>query len=283
MAANNLVNTKAELIGSLVQRELINSASLMRFCTDLSRLATKGYNSISIPKLTNFTVQDRAFGAAATENAPLTDSKDTINLDKNKIVLFSYDSHDEYQSSIEYMISGVERASTAHGRDMNSEIVAMWENVAGLNVLAGVPADVSIDNILDMREFMLKNDADMGTVSINCAPDMEKAMLKLPEFSRYDYRGNGASPLVNGMIGTVYGISVYVNNAVKDGQFFMTAIEGSAVAFQKAPAVGESDDVSFGTGGKKVAVDATWGLGALQVGEGLAAAGKSPLVCKLID
>ena len=82
MAANNLTNTKAELISSLVQRELINSAILVPFMEDLSSMAMKGYNSISIPKLSNFTVADRAFGAAGADNAALTDSKDTIDLDE---------------------------------------------------------------------------------------------------------------------------------------------------------------------------------------------------------
>jgi hypothetical protein len=283
MSANNLVNTKADLIAALVQRELLESASLSMCVGDYSSLAMKGAKSVSIPKLSSFTVQDRAFGAAASENAPLTDAVDVINLDKNKIVLFSYDSHDEQQSSIDYMANAIARAARAHGRQVNSDIITLWESVAELNINAGVPADITIDDILDMREQLIASYADMSTVKLVIAADQEKAMLKLPEFSRYDYRGNGPSPIVNGTIGFVYGVPVILNQQVKAQQAFMVAPEGSGLAFQKAPAVAEQSDVKYGTGGKLVAVDQLYGVGGLELEAAGAAAGKSPLICKLAD
>lgn len=283
MAAQNLVNTKADLIAALVQRELLEKASLIPFLSDLSGLAVKGAKSISIPKLSSFTVQDRSFGAAATENAALTDTVDVINLDKNKIVLFGYDSHDEIQSSIDYMASAISRASSAHGRQINTDILTMWANVAGLNLNGGVPADITIDNILDMREFLIENFADMTKSFLVIAADQEKAMLKLPEFSRYDYRGGNASPIVNGQIGFVYGVPVVINQQIAAQQAYMVNTEGSALAFQKAPAVAEDKALQYGTGGMQVAVDTLYGVGGLQIGEGTAAVGKSPLVAKLKD
>lgn len=283
MAANNLVNTKAELIAALVQRELLESASLVSCLGDYSSLAMKGYNQVSIPKLSSFTVQDRAFGAPATENAPLTDSKDTIILDKNKIVLFGYDSHDEMQSSIDYMSNAISRAAMAHGRQVNSDIITEWEAVADLSVNGAVPADITVTDILAMREKLISNYADMSTVKFIVAADQEKVLLSLPEFSRYDYRGGGASPIVNGTIGFVYGIPVILNQQLKAQQAFMVAPEGSGIAFQKAPAVAEDDDLRYGTGGKQVAVDQLYGVSGLQLGEGDAAVGKSPLICKLTD
>jgi len=280
MASNNLVNTKQDLIAALVQRELLESASLVPLCTNYSNLAVKGAKSISIPKLSSFTVQDRAFGAAATENTPLTDSIDTIDLDKNKIVLFGYDAADEQQSTINYLTAAITRASRAHGRQVNSDILTEWEAVAGLNQAAA--GDITVDDILDMREFLMVNFADMGTARLVLAADQEKAMLKISEFSRYDYRGDGTSPIINGQIGSVYGVPVVINQQVKAGQAFMLAPEGSAVAFQRNPAVAEQPALEYGTGGKQVAVDVLYGVGGLQLGEGSAAVGLSPLVTKLI-
>lgn len=282
MAANALT-TKAELIAALVQRELKEKASLTPFLTDLSSLAVKGFNQISLPKLSSFTVQDRAFGAAASENAALTDSKDTINLDKNKIILFGYDSHDEVQSSINYMTAAITRASAAHGRQINTDILTSWASVAGLNLNGAAPADITIDDILDMREFLISNFADMTKSYLVIAADQEKAMLKLPEFSRYDYRGGNASPIVNGQIGFVYGVPVVINQQVAAQQAFMVNVEGSGFAFQKAPMVAEDVALQYGTGGKQVAVDCLYGVGGLQLGEGSAAVGKSPLIAKLKD
>lgn len=283
MAAQVLTNTKQALIAALVQKELKEKASLLPFLSDLSSLAIKGAKSISIPKLSSFTVQNRSFGAAASENAALTDSVDTINLDKNKIVLFGYDSHDAQQSTIDYMIQAVGRASAAHGRQVNSDILAAWNSVASLSVNGAVAADIDIDAILDMREHMLKSFVDMSTVALVLSADQEKAMLKLPEFSRYDYRGVGPSPIINGTIGSVYGMPVIINQQVGAQQAYMVAKEGSAIAFQMAPAVAEQPEVSYGTGGMKVAVDQLYGVGGLQLGENGAASGKSPLIAKLKD
>jgi hypothetical protein len=283
MAAQVLTNTKQALIAALVQKELKEKASLLPFLSDLSSLAIKGSKSISIPKLSSFTVQNRSFGAAATENSPLTDSVDTILLDKNKIVLFGYDSHDAQQSTIDYMMQAVMRASSAHGRQVNTDILAMWNSVASLNINGGTPADIDIDAILDMREHMLKSYVDMSTVALILSADQEKAMLKLPEFSRYDYRGIGPSPIINGTIGSVYGMPVIINQQVGAQQAYMVAKEGSAIAFQMAPAVAEQAEITYGTGGMKVAVDQLYGVGGLQIAENGAASGKSPLIAKLAD
>lgn len=281
MAANNLVNTKQDLIAALVQKELLEKASLVPFLSNFSSLAGKGAKSISLPKLSSFTVQNRTFGATVTENAALTDDVDTINLDKNKIVLFGYDSHDEMQSTIDYMANAITRASSAHGRNINTDIIAMWESVAGLNINGAVPADITVDDILDMREFLIKNFADMTKTYLVIAADQEKAMLKIPEFSRYDYRGN--STIINGQIGSVYGVPVVINQQVGAQQAYMVNPEGAGFAFQKAPAVAEQSWLAYGTGGKQVAVDVLYGLGGLQLGEGTAAVGKSPMIAMLKD
>jgi hypothetical protein len=283
MSAQNLVNTKQDLIAALVQRELKEGASLLPCVGDYSNLAVKGSKTISLPQLSSFTVQDRAFGSAATENAALTDSADQIALDKNKIVLFGYDAHDAQQSTIDYLGESIRRASTAHGRQINDDIIAMWESVADLSVNGAVPADVNINAILDMREKLIANFADMTTVKFVIAADQEKAMLKLPEFSRYDYRGNGPSPIVNGMIGYVYGTPVILNQQLKAQQAFMVAPEGSGFAFQRSPAVGQDTALKYGTGGMEVAVDCLYGLDGLQIAAGDAGAGKTSLVCKLTD
>lgn len=283
MAANALVNTKQDLVASFVQKELLESASLMSCVTDYSNLAVKGAKQVSIPKYSSFTVGSRAFGAAGSESAALTDSVDDIALDKNKYVLFGYDSHDEIQSTTNYLVTAIERASSAHGRDINNEIITEWEAVADLSVNGAIPADITADNILAMREKLMKNFADMSKVKFVVAADQERVLLSLPEFSRYDYRGGGASPIVNGIIGFVYGIPVILNQQLKAQQAFMVDPMGCGFAFQKSPMVAEDTDLRYGSGGKQVIVDTLYGLGGLQLGEGDAAVGKSPFICKLTD
>lgn len=283
MAANNLVNTKAELISALVQKELKESASLLNCCEDYSSLATKGYSQVSIPKYSSFTVQDRAFGAAVSENSPLSSDKDTIDLDKNKIILFGYDANDDFQNSTDYLATAIQRASAAHGRQINDDIITEWEAVADLSVNGATPADITADNILEMREKLISNFADMSRVKFVIAADQERVLLGLPEFSRYDYRGGGASPIVNGLVGFVYGIPVQINQQLKAQQAFMVDPMGCGFAFQRDPSVGQDTDLRYGSAGQQVAVDCLYGVSGLQIAEGDAAAGKTSLVAKLTD
>lgn len=282
MAANNLVNTKAELISALVQKELKESASLLNCCEDYSSLATKGYSQVSIPKYSSFTVQDRAFGAAVSENSPLSSDKDTIDLDKNKIILFGYDANDDFQNSTDYLATAIQRASAAHGRQINDDIITEWEAVADLSVNGGTPADITADNILEMREKLISNFADMSRVKFVIAADQERVLLGLPEFSRYDYRG-GVSPILNGLVGFVYGIPVQINQQLKAQQAFMVDPMGCGFAFQRDPSVGQDTDLRYGSAGQQVAVDCLYGVSGLQIAEGDAAAGKTSLVAKLTD
>ncbi len=278
MAANNLVNTKMDVILAMVQRELKESASLLPFTRDFSAMAVKGAKSISVPKLSSFVVGDRTFGAKGTETAALTDSVDLINLDKNKYLQFGYDAADETQSTIGYLTEAIARGSSAHGRQINTDIILEWRNVAGLDTATGL--DITTADILDMREFLISNFADMSQARMIIGAGQEKALLKLPEFAEYQYRGDGTAPVVNGVIGSVYGVPVIINQQLAAGEAFMVVPEGCGFAFQRAPAVGSEQDLDYGTGGQKVVIDQLYGVGGLQLGEGSAAAGKSPLIAR---
>jgi|TARA_R110000850_G_scaffold220527_1_gene346277 hypothetical protein len=280
MAAQDLINTKQELIGAIVLRELKNSATLLRFVTDMSNLAVKGADKISVPKLSSFTVGDRALGAAGTETAALADAKDTINLDKNKYLQWGYDAKSDMQSTISYLTESIKRASSAMGRQINADILAAWNGALGAEFVTGV--DIVSADILNMREHLIANYADMNTAALIISADQEKAMLKLPEFSRYDYRGGAEAPVVNGMIGSVYGVPVVIFQGLAAFEAFMVTPEGSGFAFQVAPAIAQEDNLDYGTGGKKVVADTLYGVGGLQLGEGEfnAVAAKSPFITK---
>ena len=282
MAAQTLPNTKNDLISAIVLRELGAAVNLLPTITDYSALVGKGMKSVSFPKLDSFTVQDRTFGAAGSEQT-LTDSKDTINLDKNKLVLFARDISDEVQSTIDFLIEGVKRASSAHGRQIDADIIAALNAAAGLNINAGVPAAITADNILEMREFLMNGNADMSQVVLAVSPAEEKSMLLLPEFSRYDYRGVGNEPVFSGMIGAVYGVPVIINNQIGAQQAYMYEKGGVGFAFQKSPAVDTQKDVKYGVGGELVAVDALYGVAALSLGVNGVGASESPLIAKLAN
>lgn len=283
MSLNDLTNTKMDKIASFVQKELAEAGSLLRFLTDYSSLAGKGIKQIGIPKLDSFSVQQRTLGGTVSANAALTDSKDIIDLDKHPIVLFEYDSHDAFQSTIEYKLMAAERAASAHGRNINSEVLAMWDAVADTSYFGATPTDVTEAFILDSIQVLEENFADMSQAAFVFPSEQKKVLLNIPRFSEYQFRGDGTSPIVNGQLGELYGIPVFINNQIGAKQGYLVAKEGSAIAFSQDARVEEEVYLAAGTGGRRVAVDTDFGLGGLQKDVNGAAAGKTKLIVKMRD
>lgn len=270
-----LVATKNDLITSLVQKELKFRAKLLASVTDLSSYAGKGMKSISFPKLSSFTVENRASAVPGTIQA-LSATTDKLDLNLNAYVSWLIDSSDEIQSSMDVQIENALRAASAHGRYVDEQIIAVLEAGAGLDVGA---APLTADLILDAREQLLKSFADPAACVMLIGPDQEKAMLKIAEFVRADFYGSSNIP--SGQIGTVYGMPVMVHQGVAANKGYWFAKDAVGIAFQKAPALAEQPEIAYGTAAKRVAIDQLFGVKALQTGELGAAAGKSPLIVKI--
>jgi N4-gp56 family major capsid protein len=270
-----LVATKNDLITSLVQKELKFRAKLLATVSDLSSYAGKGMKSISFPKLSSFTVENRASAVPGTIQA-LSATTDKLDLNLNAYVSWLIDSSDEIQSSMDVQIENALRAASAHGRYVDEQIIAVLEAGAGLDVGA---APLTADLILDAREQLLKSFADPSACVMLIGPDQEKAMLKIAEFVRADYYGSSNIP--SGQIGTVYGMPVMVHQGVAAGKGYWYSKDSVGIAFQKAPSMAEQAAIEYGTAAKKVAIDQLFGVKALQTGELGAASGKSPLIVKI--
>lgn len=266
--------TKQDVIAAIVQKELKFAAKLVPFVTDLSVYAGKGAKSVKVPKLTSFTVVDRASGAAGDATA-LTSSVDTIDLDQNAYVAWIVDSMDEVQTMIDAQIENARRAASAHGRYVDTSIITKAEAVAVATTTAGT---ISRDIVLEMREAILKRDGDMGMCLFAISPAQETAMLKVDEFTRADIYGSAVVP--NGVIGRVYGIPVLVHNGLADAQYFLWEKSGLGIAFQRAPNMSSQPANEYGTSAQRVAMDQLFGVGGLHIAEHGVAAGLSALVVK---
>lgn len=266
--------TKQDVIAAIVQKELKFAAKLVPFVTDLSVYAGKGAKSVKIPKLTSFTVVDRASGAAGDATA-LTSSVDTIDLDQNAYVAWIIDSMDEVQTMIDAQIENARRAASAHGRYVDTAIITKAEAVGVATTTAGT---ISRDIVLEMREAILKRDGDMGMCLFAISPAQETAMLKVDEFTRADIYGSAVVP--NGVIGRVYGIPVLVHNGLADAQYFLWEKSGLGIAFQRAPNMSTQGANQYGTTAQRVAMDQLFGVGGLHIAEHGVAAGLSALVVK---
>lgn len=270
-----LAPTKQDIIAAVVQKELKFAAKLLPYVTDVSIFAGKGAKTVSFPKLTSFTVVNRASGVAGDASA-LTASVDQLALDKNAYVAWLIDSTDEVQSTIQAQVEFARRAAAAHGRYVDEQIIAVLDAAAGLDVGA---APITRDYVLDMREFLLKNDADMNQVVLAIGPDQEKAMLKISEFTQAQIYGGAVIP--SGVIGSVYGIPVLVHNGISTGKAFMWEKSGVALAFQMAPNMTSQGANEYGSASVRYAMDQKFGVAALQLGEKGLLGTQSPLIAEM--
>ena len=280
-AIQTLPNTKADIITSLVQRELKAQAKLLPFIGDFSGFAGKGAKSIAVPRLSSFVAADRAFGAAHDATA-LTDAKDVINLDQNKIVAWLEDHRDNYQSTIEYRMEASKRAATAHSRVVDQDIASgLIGGAFSFQNATGGSALITKDDILNMRAALLKENAEIERMTLVISVDNEAAMLGIAEFVRADHYGSSNIP--SGVIGTVFGVKVVVSNVSTLGskQAMMFDREGFGIAFQESVQMSEQNANEYGALSKRVAVDQMYGLDILQEEVGSASAGQSPMIVKL--
>jgi hypothetical protein len=272
IANTEMAPTKMDLIVAMAQRELKASAQLAGFFSDKSAFAVKGNKSISFPKLSSFAVLDRASGVAGVEQQ-VTATADKLDLNKNKQVLWGIDPSDEIQSTLNWELETVKLASSAHGRQFDLDLVA-----AAVAAMTEVSASGNItrDLILEMIEYLSKNFANKSQIALFVSPAQKTAMLKIAEFTQAQIFGNMVIP--TGTIGQVYGVPVVEVPAFSDAQYFMADKDGLAYGLQKAPSYDSQKDVKYGAGGTLHTLDQLYGMKALQIAQGTAAAGKSALI-----
>ena len=272
--------TKQALIAAMVQKELAFKAKLTPFFTDLSSLANPGATSVAIPKLSSFTVIDRAEGDYG-DASQLTSSNDVLSLDKNAYVSWIIDSMTAIQANIPAQLEFARRAAAAQARYVDSAIIAEIRSVAFSFLNVGSDVDVTYANILTMVKELEENDAAMEDSVWLVSPQQKSALFALAEFkNQYQF---GQATLPNGVIGTILGTPVVMHNGLAGKELFLAEKSGLAYAFQKNASYGEQDEIGYGVGAKKAAIDQLFGVKGMQLAQKGAASGKSPLIIGLND
>jgi len=283
--------TKQDLIAAAVQRELRERSFLTGLVTDVSGFAGKGMKSISFPRLSSFTVEERA-SAAAGSLQTLQSSVDKLDLDISAYVSWLVDANDDVQSTIDFQVEAAMFAAAAHGRFVDDKIIGELLLRASLSVNGATAADITRDHVLEMRRYLIENNADMSRVALVIPPSQEEAMLKIAEFSRAEVYGQAVIPA--GVIGRVYGVPVMIHNSPElddAGEEFKQAImferSGLAIGFQRSPNFDEQKAIEYGTGAQRQALDQLFGVKGMQLGvstpKHTVGATVSPLIAKLAD
>jgi hypothetical protein len=275
-----LGTTKQTLIANLVQKELAFNAKLVQFITDVSNFAVPGSKQINFPKLTSFTVVNRV-EAAAGEATALTASVDSLLLDQNAYVSWIIDAFTAKQSNIEPIMRFAQRAAAAQARYVDERIIATIRSGCSLFLNVGADVDVTYANVLSMAKELEENDGDLSKAAWMVSPQQKYALMALSEFKSADVFGQATLP--SGVIGTILGMPIVAHNGLAGKEMFLVEKDGLGIGFQKNAEYGEQDEIEYGVGAKRAAIDQYFGTLVMQQGQKGAAAGKSPLIIGLND
>lgn len=272
--------TKQALIAAMVQKELAFRAKLTPFFTDLSAFANPGALSIAVPKLSSFTVIDRAEGAYGDSSA-LSSSNDVLTLDQNLFVSWIIDATTAIQSNISAELEFARRAAAAQARAVDTLIIGELRSACSSFLNVGTDVDVTYANVLSMVRYLEERDASMEDTVWLVSPQQKAAIFNLAEFkNQYQF---GQATLPSGVIGTILGSPVVMHSGLAGKEVFLAEKSGLAYAFQKNATYGEQAELSYGVGAKKAAIDQIFGVRGMQLAQRGAAAGKSPLIVGLND
>lgn len=232
-------------------------------------VSSKGYgDNINIPEMSLVSASAKSAGSDVSYDATATTTTQ-LSLDKHKYVGKLFEDVALIQSEADLVAKYSRMMGEALARQVDADI---WAELDGLNQ----SIDLSADNTLTAAVF----ESALANLGENDVPymDGECAMVVNPTlfadilnpsagiaqyFIRNDAVGEGNKGLRSGMVGSLYGIDVYMSNTVSssgtDGVVAGAIFHRSACAFASQQEVRVQSEYSIDALGTKVVSDLLYG------------------------
>jgi len=221
-------------IATLVQSYLIQESKLLPLVTDYSSLVGPGAKSIALPRSGGFTVGNKSENTSVDAQI-VTYAADTINLTTHKVIQFLVEKFASRQAAPNIISDMLMKA----GKDMAyavdqliaAQILAGPSSAAPDHIIDfndGTNNDVELADILNIRALLQAQNIDVAECFLGVHPAKEKDMLKLDNFIDASKWGSN-EPILNGVIGKVYGLKVIVSNVFENDS--LVAWHPTAVGF----------------------------------------------------
>ena len=229
----------------------------------------KGYgDAINIPEMSIITASAKSAGSDVSYDATATTTTQ-LALTNHKYVAKLFEDVALIQSEADLVEKYARMMGEALARQVDTDI---WGELDGLNQ----SQDLSADNTLNAATFA----AALATLGENDVPymDGECSMVVIPTlfadilnpsagiaqyFIRNDAVGEGNKGLRSGMVGSLYGIDVYMSNTVSsaltDGTVAGAIFHKSAAVFASQQEVRVQSEYSVDALGTKVVSDLLYG------------------------
>ncbi len=233
-------------------------------------VGSKGYgDAINIPEMSLISASDKSAGSDVSYDATATTTTQ-LSIDKHKYVAKLFEDIALIQSEADLVAKYSRMMGEAVARQVDADI---WAELDGLNETL----DLSANNTLNADTF----ESALATLGENDIPymDGECSMVVNPTlfadilnpsggiaqyFIRNDAVGEGNRGLRSGMVGSLYGIDVYMSNTVSSATADATCVGAifhkTACAFASQQEVRVQSEYSIDALGTKVVSDLLYGV-----------------------
>jgi len=258
--------TRMDFIVETVQRELAAAAKLAPTVRDVSEFALPGHKSISFPKLGSFTVQKLGQNQKADAQA-LTATEDQLDLDQYATVQWILKRQAEEQSRLNFEQAYISRAASAHGRQIDLDILE--EIIPNASGSVTYNASDIEDNILEVVQDLDSQFAPEEDRYMVFRPAQKRLILGVANFVQANRYGDN-TPIMTGELGMAYGLRFIMNNNTTanyvDGVMVGYQREGLALGFQIDPEFDEEKAIEYGAGSMRQTLDQLYGVKSMQDG-----------------
>jgi N4-gp56 family major capsid protein len=257
--------TRQAVIAQLVQRELKAQAIVAGTVYDVSQFAEPGAKSIDFPKATSFNVEKKISGSPANAQA-LTYSADKLELDQHAVIQWVIEKRASLQSRVNLELAAIQRATSAHARGIDSELIAALDASPGNTVT--LSGSFGREEITEARRKLRQAfyPIEEGNVFLLIGPVFEEAMLNVADFIDTSKYGSNV-PIMNGEIGKVFGLRVIVSELITASKAWVYHREALALGFQQLPVFEEQMDLA--QLGMRQSLDQLYGIKVMQSGAGI--------------
>ena len=229
-----LAASQMEFIDSSLQSFLIEESMFLGKVNNISNLAVKGVKSIDLPLMDSFVVGDKTI-KTKVDAQDLTASADRLELNKHKVIQFLLEDIGDVQSRLNVMTAAIERASKELALQVDKDIIAELELAAAGQGFALAAATMGRTDVLEARKILRKNFLRPSELFMAVNPDREKELLDIDEFIFANEYGKNPAGIETGILGTLFGVKVFVHEEVDPDKSLMFHPSACAYATQIGP------------------------------------------------
>jgi hypothetical protein len=266
ISATELSSTGVNYVTAMVQKALIERAVVMPYVMNASSLLGPGALSVSIPRITNFTVANKVEGTA-NDYLSVTASVDTLTVNLHKRIVMLVEDYAVKQSVVDWNAELASKCAAAIALQMDTDVItALLDGYTSSNPDHYVESDgfgLTIAKLNNSSYLLNAATAPRDGRFIIINPLQEKEMLNLDNIIQAQQFGTN-QPLTTGFVGTIFGMPVLSTTACTANKVIVAHREAVAWALQGDVTWKSQENIKYG--GMDYAMSADYGVKVLNGG-----------------